>query len=328
MRVFWSLVGLLFAATAAAWVVPAGGDADAMPTTDVREPMVQPRADETYVTERLSKVEAWLEATEAMAAERLEVPAEASVDDAAGEAVVADIVVDEPAEAPAPKDAPVIAATEDVVETGEPAAAVLSWDELLGEVIEEDESATDDEVVGVVADEAPASLEVGRDEDGVLTIGPYAVPGDGTAESPYRVPWDVLASASRTYNPRAGQTELPAWTAALDDKQIVITGFPLFPVLTGSADEGLVMLNEWDGCCIGIPPTPFDCIEVRFTEAVDLARGSPRQMTLAGRFEADPYIVQNWLVGLYLLHDAKVLSKEGIAGEGVEGWGIPSWERH
>ena len=41
-----------------------------------------------------------------------------------------------------------------------------------------------------------------------------------------------------------------------------------------SADASLMMLNQWDGCCIGVPPTPYDAIEVKLKEAAKATRGS------------------------------------------------------
>ena len=64
------------------------------------------------------------------------------------------------------------------------------------------------------------------------------------------------------------------------------------------------MLNQWDGCCIGVPPTPFDAIEVGLTEAV--MRGPKHSIsfgTITGRLKVGPYLIEDWLVGLYLLEE-------------------------
>ena len=44
----------------------------------------------------------------------------------------------------------------------------------------------------------------------------------------------------------------------LTSEHVEITGYVAFPMLMDEADELLVMLNQWDGCCIGVPPTPYD----------------------------------------------------------------------
>ena len=67
------------------------------------------------------------------------------------------------------------------------------------------------------------------------------------------------------------------------------------------------MLNQWDGCCIGIPPTPYDAIEVSLEKAIPPAqRHSINFGTLTGKLLVSPYLVENWLVGLYLMDDATV----------------------
>ena len=69
--------------------------------------------------------------------------------------------------------------------------------------------------------------------------------------------------------------------------------------------EMLLMLNQWDGCCIGIPPTPYDAIEVRLTAP---PRNRQQRMayygSVTGRLSVEPYLIDSWLVGLYLMDDA------------------------
>ncbi len=36
------------------------------------------------------------------------------------------------------------------------------------------------------------------------------------------------------------------------------------------AKELMVMLNKWDGCCVGLPPTPFDSIEAALDTIEDM----------------------------------------------------------
>lgn len=169
---------------------------------------------------------------------------------------------------------------------------------------------------GVPESTAPAgSYEVL--EDGSLMIeGILKVPGKGTKESPFVLDWGLLVSAQRVYEPREGKTELPAWAAALEGKRVRITGNLLLPLTGVGTSELLIMQNQWDGCCIGVPPTPYDAIEVRLEKPLDTSRGAPTYGALEGVFKTDPYIVADWLLGLYLLEGAKTVESEGRAAPG------------
>jgi len=148
-----------------------------------------------------------------------------------------------------------------------------------------------------------------RNTDGAYLIGErFLVYGDGSKEKPYELTWEMLYSVRETYRPRKGLDEIPAWATWLDGEHVRITGFMATAVFAEDVDELLVMKNEWDGCCIGVPPTPYDAVEVRLSERIKLTAGMMSFGTLNGRLEVEPYLVRNWLVGLYLLEDAKVES--------------------
>lgn len=134
----------------------------------------------------------------------------------------------------------------------------------------------------------------------------WTVPGDGTKANPYLVPWDVLVSAGREYNPRQGKTELPAWVTQLDGKHVRLTGFLLFPIVATDADELLVMYNQWDGCCIGIPPTPYDSVEVKLRSAAGKDAWRFTYGAVTGVLRVDPYLAGKWLVSLYVLDEAEL----------------------
>ncbi|MEQ8770263.1 MAG: hypothetical protein RIB60_07115 [Phycisphaerales bacterium] len=155
---------------------------------------------------------------------------------------------------------------------------------------------------------APEAAEPGTFEtldDGSLLIeGRIKVLGKGTKEKPFVVDWAVLTSAMRMYDPRADKNELPAWTEALEGKRVRLTGYLLLPMTGTGAEELLIMQNQWDGCCIGVPPTPYDAVEVRMAKELDTTRGAPGYGALEGTFKTDPYIVSGWLLGLYMLEDA------------------------
>src|SRR5262249_39584664 len=86
-----------------------------------------------------------------------------------------------------------------------------------------------------------------------------------------------------------------------------------FPIMAQSQDEMLVMLNQWDGCCIGVPPTPYDAIEVKLKKA---AKGDDRMRvsgSVKGLLRVDPYLIKDWLVSLYLMDDAELIKEENAA---------------
>jgi hypothetical protein len=139
--------------------------------------------------------------------------------------------------------------------------------------------------------------------------GRYEIRGDGTKESPYRVSWECLASASETYVPRLNEHDMPQRVALLDGAWVQVEGYLAFPLMVSETKELLVMLNQWDGCCIGVPPTPYDAIEVKLLEP---AKRSGAHATfnfggVKGRLRVDPYLIENWLVGLYVLEDAAMV---------------------
>jgi hypothetical protein len=165
-----------------------------------------------------------------------------------------------------------------------------------------------------VGDATPAGLSTGvkivEREDGSRLINDrFVIRGAGTENDPYQVTWEFLVSASETYKPRLGQKNLPEALTIIDDKIVRITGFIAFPIMAQTADEMLVMLNQWDGCCIGVPPTPYDAIEVRLREPAEGENRLKVFGTVTGRFKIEPYLVKDWLIGLYTMSDAVVKSE-------------------
>lgn len=168
---------------------------------------------------------------------------------------------------------------------------------------------------GPAADEPdPLTAKIETKDDGSLLIdGKYAVTGKGTAADPYKVTWDQLLSVQDVYAPKQGKKKLPGRITMLDGKWVEITGYIAFPIMAETQDEALSMMNQWDGCCIGVPPTPYDAIEVRLKTA---ATGNARLTTygkMTGKFKVDPHLVGGWLVGLYVMDDAE-LSAQSYGG--------------
>lgn len=149
------------------------------------------------------------------------------------------------------------------------------------------------------------SLE--RQPDGsIIADTRFHITGAGTAADPYRVSWECLASAQETYVPRLSEHVLPERIAMLDGKVVRMEGYISFPLLMKESRELILMLNQWDGCCIGVPPTPYDAIEVKLSEPAQNTRRHAgfTYGSVTGTFRVEPFLVENWLVGLYLLEDA------------------------
>ncbi|GMV26065.1 MAG: hypothetical protein AMXMBFR58_20960 [Phycisphaerae bacterium] len=164
------------------------------------------------------------------------------------------------------------------------------------------------------AEQGPIPAKIETLGDGSLKVdGRFVVKGEGTAEKPYEVTWDQLVSVSELYNPRDGKKRLPERVMMLDGKVVRIKGYVAFPMYVDRPRELLSMLNQWDGCCIGVPPTPFDAVEVKLRDVVE---GGDRYATtgeVTGKFGVKPYLAGDWLVGLYVMDDA-VLTTKSTAG--------------
>lgn len=144
-------------------------------------------------------------------------------------------------------------------------------------------------------------------DDALVADDTYTIRGSGTRDDPYRVSWELLASCGDAYRPSLGERNIPQRIAALDGAWIRIDGYVAFPLGGSESAELLVMLNQWDGCCIGIPPTPYDAIEATLVEPMAAnQRHAINFGTITGRLSVSPYLVENWLVGLYLMDDAEV----------------------
>lgn len=147
---------------------------------------------------------------------------------------------------------------------------------------------------------------VQREDGSMVADGRYLIRGRGTIEDPYKISWEHLISAEEAYVPREGRTEIPRRIQMLHDKHVEITGYVAFPLLMDAADELLVMLNQWDGCCLGVPPTPYDAVEVILKDPVTGNARMASYGVVSGTFKVEPHLVGGWLVGLYLMEDARL----------------------
>ena len=161
----------------------------------------------------------------------------------------------------------------------------------------------------------PAKIE--KKEDGSLLVdGKYVLKGEGTTEKPYVVPWDILTSVEETFDPQSAKKKLPERVTMLDGKVVKFSGYIAFPLVLKETKECLSMLNQWDGCCIGVPPTPYDAVEVSLVRTI---KGEERFTTsgvVTGTFHVKPYLQGDWLIGLYVMDGVDLKSRDygGTAG--------------
>jgi hypothetical protein len=161
----------------------------------------------------------------------------------------------------------------------------------------------------------PAKIET-KEDGSMLVDGKYLIKGEGTADKPYLVPWDVLTSVEETFDPQSAKKKLPQRITMFDGKVVKLSGYIAFPLAIKETKECLSMLNQWDGCCIGVPPTPNDAVEVSRTRTI---KGEERFTTagsVTGTFKVKPYLQGDWLIGLYVMEAADLKSRDygGAAG--------------
>ncbi|MSR40875.1 MAG: hypothetical protein EXS10_03115 [Phycisphaerales bacterium] len=132
--------------------------------------------------------------------------------------------------------------------------------------------------------------------------GKYRVTGNGTEADPYRVSWELLMSASQTVDASKGALQPPKWIELLDGMWIEISAYYSTVVRAESVDELLLTFNRWDGCCIGLPPTPFDSIEAKLSQPMRMTGlHLTRYGTFRGKLAVSPFATAGFLLGFYRL---------------------------
>ena len=158
--------------------------------------------------------------------------------------------------------------------------------------------------------ELASEAKIEKKADGSMLVDDkYTIKGEGTKEKPYEITWELLMSVQEVYDPRKGQKKIPGRILMLDGKWVTISGYVAFPLYVDQPKELLSMLNQWDGCCIGVPPTPYDAVEVRLA---NVASKDDRLATfggVTGKLSIKPYLVGDWVVGIYIMDDAAFAAK-------------------
>jgi len=151
----------------------------------------------------------------------------------------------------------------------------------------------------------PTTLTRGSNNQ-IEVDGRYTILGSGTELDPYRVTWDLLKSAYETMDLNGPRTTPPKRLEMLNGTYVQISGYLAPPLWGQETKELLVLLNRWDGCCIGLPPTPFDCIEAILAAPMKLgAAHTISYGTIRGKFIVEPFKAGTFLIGLYRLEEAQ-----------------------
>ena len=151
----------------------------------------------------------------------------------------------------------------------------------------------------------PTTLTRGSNNQ-IEVDGRYTILGSGTELDPYRVTWELLKSAYETMDLNGSRVTPPKRLEMLNGTYVQISGYLAPPLWGQETKELLVMLNRWDGCCIGLPPTPFDCIEAQLAAPMKLgAAHTISYGTIRGKFIVEPFKAGTFLIGLYRLEEAQ-----------------------
>ena len=140
--------------------------------------------------------------------------------------------------------------------------------------------------------------------------GRYRVVGNGSIDDPYRISWELLTSAGPFIDPAQQALTPPPWVRALEGSYIEISAYYSTALRVATTKHVLLTLNRWDGCCIGLPPTPFDAIDANLAAPLDMnGKHLFRFGTFRGRLIVEPFSAGTYLLGLYRLEDAAFVTR-------------------
>lgn len=138
----------------------------------------------------------------------------------------------------------------------------------------------------------------------------FRVIGGGRDDDPYRISWELLTSAGAYIDPAQLAVTPPPWIRLLDDTFVEISGYYSTPLRVDRTKSLMLTLNRWDGCCVGLPPTPFDAIDLVLREPMEM-KGLHllRFGTFRGRMRVEVFEAAGYLIGLYRIEDAVFVAK-------------------
>lgn len=157
---------------------------------------------------------------------------------------------------------------------------------------------------------APSEVVRRVDERTIMLDERFRITGNGSANDPYRISWELLTSAGAFIDPAQGALRAPPWVRLLDGTYIELSGYYSTAIRVPVATHLLLTLNRWDGCCIGLPPTPFDAIDLSMRIPLPMAGlHAIRFGTFRGRLSVEPFEAGGFLLGLYRLEDTTFETK-------------------
>jgi hypothetical protein len=170
------------------------------------------------------------------------------------------------------------------------------------------------ELLDQARQDAPKAMKDSGSSDGAgstaegSAMPPAMPPGAGTERQPFRVSWDLLGRASGHVRGDGTLDAMPTTLVLLGGTWIELSGYYAPAIIAPSTDELVIMLNRWDGCCIGLPPTPYDSALVKTRAPVDFSlQHQFRFGTIRGRLVLEPFALGGLVLGLYRIEDAELL---------------------
>lgn len=209
-----------------------------------------------------------------------------------------------PVVAPAPEPEPVVAP---IKPAPTPTPAPLDF---LGDIGKKPDDSAKPARTLLTDKRAPSEVARRIDERTLELDGRFRVIGNGSPDDPYRISWELLTSASLYIDASQGITQPPPWVRLLDGSTVEISGYYSTAVRVQRAKSLLLTLNRWDGCCVGLPPTPFDAIEITMRSPLEMGGlHVVRFGTFRGKLAVAPIETGGFLLGLYKLDDATFETK-------------------
>lgn len=153
----------------------------------------------------------------------------------------------------------------------------------------------------------PGRIDV-QSDGSLMMDNRFRVRGKGTEADPYEITWELLKSVSETFQPLLGMNHVPKRLDVLNGTVVRITGFVVLNDTSDRVDEFLLTFSQWDSCCIGLPPTPFDSIEVRLASPQTLRIEKHTFATVTGVLQIEPSLLgERFLLGLYMMNRAELV---------------------
>ncbi len=151
-----------------------------------------------------------------------------------------------------------------------------------------------------------------RLKDGSLIVDKYwtIAGGEGTADQPFTLAWDLLLSAQSGVDSAAETTELPARIKYLDGKEVIVTGFTVKSIVNGPSSDFVLNDRQMDNCPLCRARSVFATVQVKLKTPENIERGALHVFTVRGRFKAAPVVDEGArLYGVYSIENGEIVSR-------------------